>query len=163
MQLDTLAHTLQVIIAPVVMVTACAIFLGGLLSRYAAINDRLRLMARERLDLLRLPDETPFSRERIEEIDNQIPLLLKHHRQAHDSVLVVYVATAIFLLDMFVIALGTVMYTDWVGAAILVLFLAGMAALFVGAALMVLEVRTSHEAVHYEVMRALKIIPSERK
>jgi uncharacterized membrane protein YphA (DoxX/SURF4 family) len=46
-------RTIQLILAPVVMVTACAILLAGLLSRFAALNDRLRLLARERLDLLR--------------------------------------------------------------------------------------------------------------
>lgn len=35
------------------MVSACALLLGGLLSRYAAINDRLRVLAREPFDLLR--------------------------------------------------------------------------------------------------------------
>ena len=37
------------------MVTSCAILIGGMLTHYAAINDRLRGMTRERLSLLRQP------------------------------------------------------------------------------------------------------------
>jgi hypothetical protein len=47
MSAEMVARTIQLIIAPVVMVTTCSILLGGLLSHYAALNDRLRGMARE--------------------------------------------------------------------------------------------------------------------
>lgn len=47
------ATTIQEILAPVVMVTACALILSGLITRAQAINDRLRLMDGERLDVLR--------------------------------------------------------------------------------------------------------------
>jgi hypothetical protein len=40
------------------MMTSCAILIGGMLSLYSSVNDRLSLMARERLDLLRMPDGT---------------------------------------------------------------------------------------------------------
>ncbi len=160
MQLQTLASTIQLIIAPVVMVSACAILLGGLLSRYAAINDRLRLMARERLDLLRAAAQQPLDRERLEEIDDQIPLLVRHHRLAHHAVLAVYIAVAIFILDMFAIALAAVMYIDAVGVLVMLLFVGGMSALLVGAVLTAQEVRTSHQAIHYEVMRILSVKPN---
>ncbi len=44
------------IIAPVVMITACAILISGMLAQYAQINDRLRSVAKERLGLPRTDD-----------------------------------------------------------------------------------------------------------
>ena len=155
MQLSTIASTIQLIIAPVVMVSACAILLTGLLSRYAGINDRMRAMARERFDLLGSSD--PLKRARLNVIDTQFPLLLQHHWLAHQSVLTVYLAVTIFILDMLAIALAAVAYADWVGIMILALFVLGMAALFAGMVLMVMEIRTSHRAVHYEIMETLKL------
>ncbi len=49
MTAEMVTRIIQTIIAPVVMVNACAIILGGLLNHSATINARLRGMARERL------------------------------------------------------------------------------------------------------------------
>ena len=46
-------QVIQFIIAPTVMVSACSLILNGILVRYAQVNDRLRLMAHERWDLVR--------------------------------------------------------------------------------------------------------------
>jgi hypothetical protein len=45
------AQTIQFIIAPVVMVSTCAIVLGSLLGRYAFLNERLRTLAQEHWNL----------------------------------------------------------------------------------------------------------------
>ena len=161
MQLETIARTIQLILAPVVMVSACALLLNGLLARYGSINDHLRNLARERLDLLRrkhaaLSDvDAPLDQERLLEIDYQLPLIMSHHRLTHDAVLAVYTASAIFIADMFVIALGAFNYTDLIGVVVLLLFLCGTVSLFVGVLLTGFEVRTSHHAVHYEVRRVM--------
>jgi len=152
--LETVAQTIQLILAPVVMVSACAILLTGLLSRYAAINDRMRLLARERFDLLLGQADEATQRliaERIKQIDTQIPILLHHHRLTHDAVLAAYSAVALYIADMFVIALGAVMYADWIAALVLVLFLGGTGMLLAGILITAREIRTSHQAVQYEV------------
>lgn len=50
---EMIARNIQIILAPVVMITMCVILLGGLHGRYQTINDRLRLMTAERPALLR--------------------------------------------------------------------------------------------------------------
>ena len=47
------AQTIQLIIAPVVLVTACTLIQNGILGRYANLGERMRLLAGERLELLR--------------------------------------------------------------------------------------------------------------
>jgi hypothetical protein len=155
MTADQVSRTIQLILAPVVMVTACAILTGGLLTRYAAINDRLRAIARERLDLLSGAARTALGDERLQELDAQAPGLLHRHRQARDALLYTYGASLIFIGDMFVIALAAVSGSAALATAVLVVFLAGIAALFAGLVLTLLEIRTSHLAVHYEVNRVL--------
>src|SRR5579884_4097507 len=100
MTAQSIASSIQLIIAPVVMVTACAILINGLLTHYANINDRLRLMARERLDLLRLirdeksaaPGVDSFTVERLDQIDREMPELLQRHGLVRNALLALYVS-----------------------------------------------------------------------
>jgi hypothetical protein len=158
MSAETVARTIQLILAPVVMVTACAILLGGLLSHYATINDRLRALARERLDLLRqananatVPDA--FILERLQEIDKQIPDLLHRHRLERDAVLCVYCAVLVFLVTMLVIAIAAVANSAEIATAALIVFMGGTGILSWGVLLTAVEVRQSQRAVEYEVRR----------
>ncbi|MBC7990932.1 MAG: DUF2721 domain-containing protein, partial [Luteimonas sp.] len=163
------------IIAPVVMITACAITLGALQSRYAAINDRLRLMTRERLDLLRslgvpivpvMPagdaaqrGSDAYAEERLTEIDVQIPLLLRRHRLAHGAVLAVYYAMIAFIGNMFVIAVAVATSAAAAATAALIVFLLAMAIFLAGVMLIAEEVRASHRTIQYEVERVLRLGP----
>ena len=145
--------TIQLILAPVVMVSACAILLTGLLSRYAVINDRLRIIGQERIDLLRRKkhdSDDDFIDERLAEIDYQIPELLRRHTLAQDAVLAVYLAVATFIGNMFVIAIAAITQSDSAATLALIVFLAGIAVLLVAIMFTVNEVSSSHRAVHYE-------------
>ncbi len=162
MNIETVTRTIQLVVAPVVMVTACAILLSGLLLRYGEINDRLRAMSRERLDLIFADQAEPVSNklrstERLTEIDTQIPLLLARHRIAHHAVLFVYSAVAVLIGDMFVITLAVLINTNWAAIVALIMFLAGVLLLLVGVLYTAVEVRSSYVAVEYEVKRVLKL------
>jgi uncharacterized protein DUF2721 len=162
---ETVARTIQTILAPVVMVTTCSIMLGGLLSHYAAINDRLRTMAHERLELLRAigwktapsADVDAFTSERMSEIDAQMPELLRRHKLVRDAVLMVYSAILIFVANMFVIALAAALNSEAISTAALVIFLFGTAILFVGVLFTIVEIRQSHRAIAYEARRVLDL------
>jgi hypothetical protein len=156
---QAIAAIIQLIIAPVVMITACSIFVNGLLVRYGAINDRMRLMARERLDLCfggaTGAASVPASlvAERLAQIDYQLPLLVARHKQMHDSVLTVYLAVLLYVVDMFLIAVSVTAEQAWLSTLVLIVFLVGTAVFFVSVLLAVLEVRASHLTVSYEVAR----------
>ena len=157
MTAEMVARTIQLILAPVVMVTACAIMLGGMLGHYAAINDRLRAMARERLNLLHGDTARALAVERLSEIDVQMPDLLHRHQLVRNSVLVVYCAILIFIADMFVIAAAAVTNAAWLAGWVLVVFLIGTSAMMLGVLFITLEVRASHRAVQYEAQRVLSL------
>jgi hypothetical protein len=52
MNLEMTARSIQLIIAPAVMITSCCIFTNSLLGHYTAIGERLPITIRERVDLL---------------------------------------------------------------------------------------------------------------
>jgi hypothetical protein len=155
MDVETVTRTIQLILAPVVMVSACALILVGLLNRYSAIANRLRSMARERLDLGAMQnqsqDQPHLAAERLNQIDTQMPLLLRHHKLVRDAVLCVYCAVAFYIADMFVIALAAATGIVWLSTAVLLLFLVAVGLLFAAVLLMAGEIRTSHQALEYEV------------
>lgn len=161
-----LARIIQVILAPVVMITSCAIIVGGILTQYNAINDRLRALARERLDLLTAPDGAlnhsqslgnSAHGERLGEIDAQLPLLLRRHELARNAALALYSAIIILIVSMFTIALAVLQTGAALRNVALITFLLGTASALVGIVLMAHELRISHDAVRYEVRRVLDL------
>jgi hypothetical protein len=155
MTVEMVTRTIQLILAPVVMVTACALILNGLVQRYGAINDRLRGMAQERIQLLRMMATSVFDHERLSEIDAQVPDLLRHHKLLRDALLMIYYAILAFVGNMFIIALAVTAQSEWIATAALVLFLTGTAVLLTGVLFAAFEVRSSHRSVQYEVRRVV--------
>jgi hypothetical protein len=163
---QTVVQTIQFILAPVVMINACAVVLNGLLARYAVIDDRLRAMTHERLDLLRgaglaaahaLATADPLTQERVAEIDRQVPYLLLRHQRAQDAVLAVYAAALVFVLTMLLIALAAFTVSDQLAAAALLALLAGTVVLFFGVLQTTREIRISRKAIVFEVNRVLSL------
>ena len=147
------AKTIQLIIAPVVLITACALIQNATLGRYASVGQYMRSLALERLGLLRSGDMDIFHQERLQEIDRQIPLLTHRHRLLQNAALVIYSAVSIFLTNMFAIALAVSLNSPGAATLVLALFLIGTGVLLTGVILISLEIRISHRAICYEVGR----------
>lgn len=158
------AKTIQLIIAPVVLITACALIQNAILIRYAAIGQYMRSIALERLQLWQSRETNDlFFLERLQEIDRQIPLLTQRHRLLQNAVLMIYGAISIFLMNMFAIALTVAVGSDASATFALTLFLLGTGVLLTGVFLTTLEIHISHQVICYEVSRiAMLEIISER-
>jgi uncharacterized protein DUF2721 len=159
MSAETITRTIQLILAPVVMISACSVFVGGLLSHYDAINGRMRTMARERLDLLRRSDSNAdgFLGERLTELDVQLPQLLQRHALVHHALLAAYIGILILVASMCAIAYSAVTASEWLVALIVAMFVAGIVSILVSVVLIAVEVRTSQRAVTFEVQRILRL------
>jgi len=161
----TAITAVQAMVAPVVLITAAALLSGALLAMYGSINDRMRAMSHERLDILTGADGTllavaqvPASgRERLTQIDAQLPMLLRRHRLLHDAVLLLFAGVAVLVLS--VIAIGLAVTNRWgpVGTVALVLVLVGTVTLLTGLLFAARSIMGSMDAVHYEVERALSL------
>jgi hypothetical protein len=160
MDIQTAGKTIQLILAPVVMVTACGLLLTGMLGHYASINGRIRQLSGERLRLALLPVEdgqAAFAAERVAEIDHQVPMLVDRHRLVHHAILLAESAVAVLVVSMFVIAAAALRHSADLGTVALYVFLVGPAALMSSAVFMAIEVRTSHQAVSYEALRSIHL------
>lgn len=147
-----IAQTIQLIIAPVVLITACMLFQNGVLVRYSSLGQRIRALAHERFELLRFGKvEDTFGLERLQVIDRQLPLLIRRHRLIQKALLVIYSAIAIFILTMFAIALTVALNATAIATITLALFLVGTGVLLMGIFFTALEIRISHQALCYEV------------
>lgn len=161
------AQVISQILAPVVMLSACAILLTGLLARYLAVGDRLRRMSLERLELLATSDsqslsyaeaiKSPYKAERLREVDHQMPDLQRRHLLLHNAVLTLYCAIMTFVASMFVIAWANSSGSRLLANAALWIFLAGTAIVVAGLLYVVVEIRRSARYVQYEADRILHL------
>ncbi len=166
MNIDTTIRTISLIVAPVVMVSSCALFLNGLLQRYHAISSTMRMMHRERLDLLRATGKSVtdalasidgITAERLHEIETQLPNMLLRHNLIRNAVLVVDVAILVFVLSMFIIAVANMTNSSWMAIIALLCFLVGMGVLLLGVAITTIEVYRSQRELAYEIRHGLSL------
>ncbi len=172
MDLEMVARTIQLIIAPAVMITSCCIFTNGLLAHYASIGERLRVTVRERVDLLKEAEvnsrHSPATegnvegsglivQERLEDIDFQIPNLLRHHLFVRTSLAGTFIAIVVYILDMFVIAYSVLSNRTGFYSAIPVVFLLGVASQLIGVLYSVIDAFMSHKIYAYETRHAMSL------
>ena len=156
---------IQAMVAPVVLITTAAILSGALLTMYSSVNDRMRAMNRERLDILTGTDGTllsasevpPAGRERLTQIDTQLPMLLRRHRLLHNAVLVIYTGVAVLVLSVIATGVAVTVRSGAAGTAALVLVLVGTVMLLGGLLFAARSIMISMDAIDYEVRRALSL------
>jgi hypothetical protein len=161
----TAITAIQAMVAPGVLITTAAILSGALLAMYGSVNDRMRVMDRERLDtltgtggtLLSAADVPASGRERLTQIDTQLPMLLRRHRLIRDAVLLIFAAVAVLVLSVIVIAVAVTNGSGAAGTVALVLVLAGTVTLLGGLVLAARSIMISAEAIDYEVQRSLSL------
>ncbi len=164
MSIDTIIRAISLILAPVVMISSCAIFLNGLLGHYRDISAPLRAMHRDRLEFLQTVDmNTTAERtvsitvQRILEIDTQLPKMLRRHKLIRDAVVAIGVAVSTFITSMFIIALASATNSLLAAVIALIAFLLGTGALLVGVITTTNELYQSHREVSYEIQHRLSL------
>jgi len=163
MSIDTIIRTISLILAPVVMISSCAIFLNVLFGHYQTISARLRGMHRERLELLQTDMSTTAERtisiiaQRLLEIDTQLPHMLRRHKLIRNAVVAIDVAVSIFITSMFIIALATMTNSPLAAVIAFIAFLLGTGALLVGVITTTIELYQSHREVSYEIQHGLSL------
>ncbi|MGO9779509.1 MAG: DUF2721 domain-containing protein [Streptosporangiaceae bacterium] len=156
---------IQAMVAPGVLITTAAILSGAVLSMYGSVNDRMRAMDHERLSILSRSDgmlrsaaDVPASgRERLTQIDEQLPMLLRRHRLLRDAVLLIYAGLAVLVLSVIAIAISVTNRSGAIGTVALVLVLAGTVTLLGGLLFAARSIMISADAIDYEVRRSLSL------
>ena len=96
-------------------------------------------------------------RERLADIDLQLPNLLRHHLLVRNSLAGTFIAMAFYILDMFVIAYSVVANRTGLFSAILAIFLMGVAFQLTGVLYSVFDAFMSHKIYAYESRHAMSL------
>jgi hypothetical protein len=152
MDAQAVTQTIQLIVAPTVLLSVCTLIQNGILGRYTSVGDRMRKMDQDRLQLIQDKNLENWE-QRLNLIDKQVPIFVRRHTLLQQAALTIYAAMLTLLVSMFAIALCVILSSNSWAIAALVLFLVGAGILVVGVALTALEVRISHLAICYELRR----------
>jgi hypothetical protein len=155
--------------APVVLITTGGIFSSALLSVYGAVGERMRAMTRERLDirtgphgqLLDTADVSAVGRERLVEIDRQLPLMLRRGDLIRDAVFLIYVGIVALVLSMFAISVAVTHDSEAWGWVALGLVLVGTVVMLAGIVVVGWSLVRSEDAIRYAVERT-RTLPTKR-
>lgn len=158
MSAELIARTIMFVLAPVVMVNASAQLLNGLLGYYAAVDERMRRLAHERLELLRVALDA-LAAERLQEIDLELPDMVQRHRATRDAILLLSVGIVLYVVTMLLIGLAA-FGSAWVETLALAVFFLGTATMLAGVLVRVQEIRSSHRAVMFEIDRIRSLPPA---
>jgi hypothetical protein len=101
-------------VAPVVLLTVTVIFGNGLVTAGSAIRDRLFALNRERLGILRGPDgelldedSVPSAdRERLAQITDQMPVMIRRVRHLRTAVLIIWITAGVLVLSVAALVLS---------------------------------------------------------
>ncbi|HEY2508861.1 MAG TPA: DUF2721 domain-containing protein [Streptosporangiaceae bacterium] len=154
-------NAISAMVAPVVLLTVGGLLANGLLTVYANVNDRMRDMTREHIEILTGPAHEKLDvakvpvmdRERLAEIKAQIPLILRRHKLTRLAVLTIYAALAVLGLSIVVIAIAVGDRDEIAGRVALGLVLAGTIILLLGIGVAGLSLAKSADAITYAVER----------
>ncbi len=156
MTMPDVALSIQTLLSPVIMISACGLLLLGMLNRYGRINDRLRELGRERMSLFSQKGEK-VADTHLEGIDNQIPDLLMRNSLLKNAVLCLFLSVIAFVLVIFSIALGMFMASHVGVVMAFCTFLMGEVFVFIGMIFMAREIQVSNNAVSYEIHQIMKL------
>jgi hypothetical protein len=156
---------IQAMVAPVVLITTAGVLSAAMLTMYSSVNDRMRAMDHERLEILTRADGTllsaaevaPSGQERLNQIDTQLPRLLRRHRLLHNAVLLTYAGVGVLVLSVIAIGIAVTASSGVAGTASLVLVLAGTVMLLGGLLFAARSIIISMDAIDYEVKRTLSL------
>src|SRR5215470_6014720 len=148
-------------VAPVVLITLAVIFANGLMATNAAYANRIDALKQERRGILRGPrgemlDEDsvpPMDRERLTEISDETPLIIRRFRQIRSAVLIIWIAIGLLVLSVAAVAAAVTARSEAFAFTALALVLAGVAGVFAGIATAFGSIARSADALIDETRR----------
>jgi Protein of unknown function (DUF2721) len=157
----TAVNAISDMVAPVVLLTVGGMLSNGLITIYNDIDNRMRDMTRERLQIRRGPagqvldpaSMPAIDQERLAEIGAQLPMLLRRHKLTRLSVLTIYVALVVLGLSIVVIALAITLDDQIAGRVALGFVLAGTIIMLLGLGVAAMSLAKSADAITYAVKR----------
>jgi len=150
----SVTQTIQLILAPAVMISACGLLLLGIGNKFSVVLNRIRLLNDEKRRLhYRSGDSALSPREqvRLENLSRQIERLMKRARLIQNSLLCYIFAVALFVLTSLIIGANFFTGAMPFGNVTIIAFLVGMILVFLGVLYAALDTRMGYNIVTLEV------------
>ena len=125
----TTTQIIQTMLIPVVLISACALFILGMNNKYSSVIGRIRMLEQERRSLKR--GEQSASVSRLESVVTQLTHLRKRVRWIRNAVLCYSMAAGLFLLDSLLLGAQALTLNEKLfSLSPLIFFLFGMLSVF---------------------------------
>jgi hypothetical protein len=150
----TVTQTIQLILAPGVMINACGLLILGISNKFSAVLNRIRVLNEERRRLKTRSREsafTPLEARRLESVGSQLAVLVQRASLVRNALLCYFGAVGIFVATSLLIGLGFVSAALQFRYFVLGLFLAGMVAFLAGVVLAALDTLKGFTTMRYEI------------
>ena len=149
----TAQQTIQAILTPALMISACGLLLLGLNNRYATVISRIRLLNDEKRR--KLADPEGIDREyvdalRFESVMRQIPSLITRVSYLRRALLFLWIGVICYLLSSLLLGAGLFFGIDAPTLAVWV-FMIGLASAVVGAIFALLDIALAYRVLKLEV------------
>ena len=163
MNAANVVQTIQLVIAPSVMISSCFMCQNVTLGRFLRISDRLHSLVRERIDVL---EKYSFSQDYIDAlqlIDKELIQLSDRYYSLQKAIICLYGAIIFFLFTMLAIGLSMQFHPTFFSYLAILLFLLGTSTLLIAVFIAVSEVSISHRTVRAEVRWAMSLRPEPQE
>ena len=140
-------------LAPGVMISACALLLLGMNNKYSMVLSRMRSLDDEKRKLIFQDKPEPLKEweiNRLSSLTEQIELLYSRIKWVRNAVLMYSIAVSLFIMTSLFIGLQTLAEIDYTLVS-LVCFLIGMVVVFTGVFFTVLEAWKGFKILTLEV------------
>ena len=149
---------IQVMLAPGVMISACALLLLGMNNKYSMIVSRIRLLKDEKRKLFNKDGVNDVESNRISNIELQISHLIHRISMVRNAVFSYSVAIALFIVSCILIGLKINVEISSFYWIIIGFFYAGLLAVFTGIIFAAIEVWKGYRIVRIEISEIYKDI-----
>jgi len=153
-EISSIVQIIQLMLAPGLMISACALLLLGMNNKYSLVVNRIRLLNEERRKALNKPGDQEFNFQenvRFESISKQLEKLSYRVGLVRNAVLSYTLAVALFVLTSLLIGIGYLLEITRLNSFITILFLLGMVSVLVGVIFAAYETYKGYEIVKFEV------------
>ena len=148
-------------VAPVVLITLATIFANGLLTAGSSIASRISALNQECLVILSGPHGEllhhdilrPVERERLTQIREQMPVLIRRGRRIHNAILTIWISIGLLVLSVGAVAVAVTAHSEGFAFTALALVLSGVAGVFIGIATVIIPLASSTDPVIEEAER----------
>lgn len=159
-----LVESIQIMVAPAVMISASALLLLGMNSKYSSVLGRIRGLNDERCKLLKSlkNDNDHRHRQRLEVLSRELTKLFKRSESVRNAALAYYSGIGLFVLTS--LCIGLAYYCGWerVERILAYPFIGGMLCVLTGAIFGIREVLYGYNILQLEVFGlAPRFVPKE--